>query len=143
MATIKKHEDLEIWQLARQLNKKIYPFLKSLSDTQNYELRKQIDRSAGSIMDNIAEGFERDGNREFIQFLAISKASAYEMRSQLYRALDRDLISKEEFEVFSNDTIAIGNQIGKFITYLNNSNIRGRKFINSSTNPKLEINNSK
>lgn len=143
MATIKKHEDLEIWQLARQLNKKIYPFLKSLSDTQNYELRKQIDRSAGSIMDNIAEGFERDGNREFIQFLAISKASASEMRSQLYRALDRDLISKEEFEVFSNDTIAIGNQIGKFITYLNNSNIRGRKFINSSTNPKLEINNSK
>lgn len=143
MATIKKYEDLEIWQLSRELNKKIYPFLKSLSDSKNYELQKQIDRSAGSIMDNIAEGFERDGNREFIQFLAISKASAAEMRSQLYRALDRGLIGKEEFEAFSNDSIVIGNQIGKFITYLNNSSIRGKKFINSSTNPKPETRNSK
>jgi four helix bundle protein len=128
MATITKFEDLEIWQLSRALNKEIYPFLQRLIETKNYELYKQMDGSAGSIMDNIAEGFERDGNREFIQFLAISKASTGELRSQLYRALDRELIDKEEFEKFQNDCLLIGNKIGKFITYLNNSNIKGKKF---------------
>ena len=129
MATIKRFEDLEIWKHSRQLNKKIHPFLQNLIDKRNYELYKQIDRSAGSIMDNIAEGFERDGNREFIQFLSISKASAGEMRSQLYRALDRELIEEEKFEEYQNDCIAISNQIGKFINYLNNSDIKGKKYI--------------
>ena len=133
MATITKFEDLEIWQLSRALNKEIFPFLQTLNDSRNYELQKQLDRSAGSIMDNIAEGFERDGNREFIQFLAISKASAGEVRSQLYRAFDRNLIEKEKLEKFQNDCLLIGNKIGKFITYLNNSNIKGKKFNNSNT----------
>jgi four helix bundle protein len=129
MATIKRFEDLEIWKHSRQLNKKIQPFLQNLIDKRNYELYKQIDRSAGSIMDNIAEGFKRDGNREFIQFLSISKASAGEMRSQLYRALDRELIEEEKFEEYQNDCIAISNQIGKFINYLNNSDIKGKKYV--------------
>ncbi|MBL7909731.1 MAG: four helix bundle protein [Bacteroidia bacterium] len=133
MATITKFEDLEIWQLSRNLNKDIYPFLKTLNDTKNYELQKQLDRSAGSIMDNIAEGFERDGNREFIQFLAISKASTGEVRSQLYRAYDRNLLEKEKFDQFQNDCQVIGNKIGKFITYLNKSTIKGKKFSNSNT----------
>lgn len=88
MATIKKFEDIEIWQLARKLNKEMYPFLKSLIETKNYELNKQMEKAAGSIMDNVAEGFERDGTHEFIQFLAISKGSIGEIQSQLYRALD-------------------------------------------------------
>ena len=133
MSTITKFEDLEIWQLSRALNKEIFPFLQTLNDSRNYELQKQLDRSAGSIMDNIAEGFERDGNREFIQFLAISKATAGEVRSQLYRAFDRNLIEKEKLEKFQNDCLLIGNKIGKFITYLNNSNIKGKKFNNSNT----------
>ena len=124
---------MEIWQLSIALNKEIFPFLQTLNDSRNYELQKQLDRSAGSIMDNIAEGFERDGNREFIQFLAISKASAGEVRSQLYRAFDRNLIEKEKLEKFQNDCLLIGNKIGKFITYLNNSNIKGKKFNNSNT----------
>ena len=84
MATIKRFEDLDIWQLARELNIKITPLLDKLNERRSYELKSQLDRSAGSVMDNIAEGFERDGNREFIQFLAISKGSLGEVRSQLF-----------------------------------------------------------
>jgi len=83
MATIKRFEDLDIWQIARELNIKILPLLDKLNESRNYELKSQLDRSAGSVMDNISEGFERDGNREFIQFLAISKGSLGEVRSQL------------------------------------------------------------
>ncbi|WP_317899610.1 four helix bundle protein [Aurantibacillus circumpalustris] len=128
MATITKFEDIEIWQLARKLNKEMYPFLQSLIDTRNYELNKQMERASGSIMDNVAEGFERDGTREFIQFLAISKGSAGEIRSQLYRALDRNLITEDQFNKFQIDCKLIGDKIGKFMNYLNNSNIKGKKF---------------
>jgi four helix bundle protein len=129
MATITTFEDIEIWQLARKLNKEMHPFFQSLIETRNYELNKQMERSAGSFMDNIAEGFERDGNREFIQFLAISNASTGEVRSQLYRALDRDLIKKEHFEKFQNDCNLIADKIRKFMNYLNNSSFKGKKFI--------------
>lgn len=128
MATIKKFEDIEIWQLARKFNKEMYPFLKSLIDSDNYELKKQIERAAGSVMDNVAEGFERDGKREFIQFLSISKASLGEIRSQLYRAFDRNLIEEQLFDKFQNDCKIIGDKIGKFMNYLNNSEIKGKKF---------------
>ena len=73
MATIKRFEDLEVWQLARELNIKITPIFNKLNEAKSYELKNQLDRSSGSVMDNIAEGFERDGNRELIQFLAIAK----------------------------------------------------------------------
>jgi four helix bundle protein len=128
MATITRFEDMEIWQLARKLNQEIYPFLRSLVEAKNYELNKQLERSAGSVMDNIAEGFERDGNREFIQFLAVSKASVGEVRSQLYRALDRELINKELFEKLQTDCNLIAGKIGKFINYLNKSGMKGKKF---------------
>jgi four helix bundle protein len=68
MATIKKFEDMEIWQLARQINARIIPLLEDLNENKNLGLRNQLDAAAGSVMDNIAEGFERDGNKEFIQF---------------------------------------------------------------------------
>jgi four helix bundle protein len=109
----------------------MYPFLQSLIDSRNFELNKQMERAAGSIMDNAAEGFERDGTREFIQFLAISKGSAGEIRSQLYRALDRNLITEEQFNKFQVDCKLIGDKIGKFMNYLNNSNIKGKKFTSS------------
>ena len=134
MATITKFEDIEIWQLARSLNKEIYPFLRSLSENRHYELNKQMERSTGSIMDNIAEGFERDGTREFIQFLAISKASTGEVRSQLYRALDRELIESDSFSKFQTDCLVIGDKLGKFINYLNTTEIKGRKFRSRNSN---------
>lgn len=128
MATITKFEDLDVWQLARHLNIKIVPLLEKLSEAKNYDLKSQLDRSAGSVMDNISEGFERDGNREFIQFLAISKGSLGEVRSQLYRALDRRFLKKEEHDLLQEECLLLAGKLGKFISYLNNSEIRGNKF---------------
>jgi four helix bundle protein len=138
MATITSFEEIEIWQLARQLNREIYPFLQNLVNQKNYELNKQLERSAGSIMDNIAEGFERNGTREFIQFLAISKGSAGEVRSQLYRALDRNLIDKETFERFQKHCNIISNKLGKFMNYLNNTDIKGQKFVTTKNKSNLQ-----
>ena len=131
MATINKFEELEIWQAARQLNKDICPVLEVLQGSRNYKLKEQLDSSAGSVMDNIAEGFERGGNREFIQFLAISKGSLGEVRSQLYRACDRKAIEEKELEAFQLKCNELSNKIGKFIFYLNKSDYKGIKFKNN------------
>jgi len=133
MATIKKFEDLEIWQMARTLNIKIIPYLKILAETRDFELKNQLDNSAGSVMDNIAEGFERNGNREFIQFLAIAKGSLGEVRSQFYRLFDRELIDKKTFEILQNDCLILGDKIGAFINYLRNSDFKGNKFKNNNS----------
>ena len=128
MATIKRFEDLDVWQQARDLNIKIMPLLKKLNEERNYDLKSQLDRSAGSVMDNISEGFERDGNREFIQFLAISKGSLGEVRSQLYRSLDRSLLEKEGHDLLQEDCLLLAGKLGKFISYLNNTEYKGTKF---------------
>ncbi len=97
MATIKKFEDILSWKEARELNRLMGKIIDSGKLKNNYRLINQIEGSAGSIMDNIAEGFEREGNKEFIQYLSIAKASCGELRSQLYRALDRRYITQNEF----------------------------------------------
>ena len=96
MGKIQKFEDLEIWSLAREICQLVEFLIQNTNLKTNYSLRDQIDRSSGSIMDNIAEGFERNGNREFIQFLSIAKGSAGEVKSQSYRAFDKNLITKEQ-----------------------------------------------
>jgi len=79
-------------------------------------------------MDNIAEGFERGGSKEFIQFLFISKGSAGEVRSQLYRALDRRHINQQTFDELRNEVIVIGKLISGLISYLKTSSLKGSKF---------------
>lgn len=128
MATITKFEDLEIWQQARELNIKVAPLLNKLVEFKSYRLKDQLDGSAGSVMDNIAEGFERDGNREFIQFLAISKGSLGEVRSQLYRATDRSYLEVEQNEILQVECKLLAGKIANFISYLNNTEHRGNKF---------------
>jgi len=98
MATIEKFEDLEIWQLSRQLCRRVYEFINREPFSKDYKLVNQINSSSGSTMDNIAEGVERGSRNEFIQFLSISKGSAGEVKSQLTRAFDRNYISSIEFE---------------------------------------------
>lgn len=128
MATIHSFEDIVSWKEARILNENIGKLIDSGRFKQNYRLINQIEGSAGSIMDNIAEGFERGGNREFIQFLYIAKASCGELRSQLYRAFDRKLITTDEFDIYSVHAKKISSLIQKLITYLNNSEEKGIKY---------------
>lgn len=131
MATIKKFEELEIWQTARKLSKEICPVLENLQESKNYKLKEQLDGSVGSVMDNIAEGFERDGNREFIQFLAISKGSIGEVKSQLYRAYDRKALNENELNEFQIKCGELAAKIAKFMFYLNNTNYKGNKYKNN------------
>lgn len=128
MATFKRFEDLEIWQLSRKLARLIYSYTLLEKFSKDFSLKDQIKRSSGSVMDNIAEGFERSGNREFINFLAIAKASSGEVQSQLYRAKDFDLINEEQFTAAYNLSEEIKNKIGGFIKYLNASEFKGIKF---------------
>ncbi len=96
MATVKRFEDLEIWIEARRLSKEIIFISKTTELNKDYKLKDQIKGSSGSVMDNIAEGFERNGNGEFRQFLSVAKGSAGETRSQLYRVFDNEYIDEQK-----------------------------------------------
>lgn len=128
MSTIKRFEEIISWKAARELNRILRKLIKEKRFERNFGLISQIERSAGSIMDNIAEGFERGGNKEFIQFLYIAKGSCGELRSQMYRAVDDGYINEEEFNQISNYCNKIGNLIFKLIEYLKTSDLRGQKF---------------
>lgn len=130
MAKIEKFEDLEIWNLSREICRDIEILFETTSLGKRFSLKDQMDRSSGSIMDNIAEGFERNGNREFINFLSFSKGSCGELKSQLYRALDKNIITNEEFETTAVKIELVKNKIGAFMKYLNSSEIKGLKFNN-------------
>ncbi len=142
MATIKNFIDLEVWQLANELEKKIYHQLNTGLLSKDFILKDQMNRSAGSITDNIAEGFGRGGRLEFIQFLSIARASASELQSQLIRCLNRNYISKEIYDELFELTDKTGKKIGAFIKYLNETDKSGTKFQNRvTTNEKRETRN--
>jgi four helix bundle protein len=96
MATIERYEDIQGWQRARELTKFIYAITKQEALARDFSLKDQIRRAAVSVMSNIAEGFERGGRAEFIQFLSIAKSSAAEVQSQLYVALDQEYVTPEQ-----------------------------------------------
>ncbi len=128
MAQIKCFEDLEVWQKSREFCKDIYRITNYELFSRDLKLKDQLKASAGSIMDNIAEGFERDGKKEFVYFLSIAKGSCGESRSQLYRALDYAYIDEQEFEILYQKAIKISKSISGFINYLKQSEIKGLKY---------------
>ena len=128
MATITTFEELDIWQLGREICQDVWDKFENSALGKDFELKNQMNRSSGSIMDNIAEGFERNGRKEFIQFLSYSKGSCGELRSQLYRAFDRKHITEEEFEFLKEKTITESKKIGSFMSYLLKSENNGSKF---------------
>lgn len=126
--TITRFEDLEVWQDARALCRKVKDITDHPPFCNDFRFRDQIRASSGSVMDNIAEGFERGGNKEFIQFLSIAKGSAAEVRSQLYRAADYNYIHDGQLTEMLNMTEMIRKKIGHFINYLKKSAIKGTKY---------------
>ena len=133
MATITKFEDLEVWKLARLLSQSIYPLTFADPVKNDYRLKDQMRGSAGSIMDNIAEGFERASQFEFINSLSFSKGEVGELKSQLYRCLDNNYISQELFDELYEKADILTKKITAFISYLNASKIRGQKYKNRTS----------
>ncbi|MCF8380685.1 MAG: four helix bundle protein [Bacteroidales bacterium] len=125
---VKSFEDLEIWQLARELNKFVFLATEKEPFSKDFRFRDQIRAAAGSTMDNIAEGFERGGNKELTQFLSIAKASNAEVRSQSYRAFDQNYLSETQYEELLAKTDTLSRKISKLIQYIKNSTYKGPKF---------------
>ena len=128
MATITRFEDIEAWKKSRELNREVYRITRSDTFARDFGLRDQIRRASISVMSNIAEGYERDGNAEFRQYLYIAKGSAGEVRAQLYAALDAEYIDQPTFDrvtALAFDTVRL---IKGFIRYLEQSDFKGRKF---------------
>ena len=118
MPTIKRFEDLECWQEARKLVQLIYKLAKNNHFDKDFRLVAQITNSAVSSMANIAEGFHRKSNRDFMKFLDYSRASIAETLSHSYVALDQDYISQEELEHVKQQSDVVWKKVNNFITYL-------------------------
>ena len=121
MSKAQKFEDLTIFQKARELCKEVYAVTKEGEFHKDVRFVQQIHASAGSVMDNIAEGFERDGNKEFINFLYIAKGSCGEVRSQIIRASDVGFLDNETAAKLYNDCLNLSKAISKFISSLKSS----------------------
>ncbi len=130
MATIQRFEDLEIWKKSRILSGKIYPITFNTPIADDFRMKDQLRGSVGSIMDNIAEGFERGSRLEFINGLSIAKRETGELKSQLYRCLDNNYITQKLFDELYNLADELTKMITSFINYLNTSKIKGQKFKN-------------
>jgi len=128
MGRINRFEDLEAWKLAREINKDIYTITKNRNFGRDFGLRDQIRRASVSVMSNIAEGFERDGDKEFANFLSLAKGSLGEIRSQLYSALDQEYITEADFSAIYDKTLNNSRIIAGLINYLKSSNVKGIKF---------------
>lgn len=128
MATVKFFEELKVWKMSRSLSRVIYLLTHKSEFSKDYKLKDQIRASSGSAMDNIAEGFERNSRKEFIQFLTVAKGSAGETRSQLHRALDQNYITQDEFEPAKAMCLSLARMFYAFIKHLNESEIKGIRY---------------
>ena len=121
MATAKSFEELGVWKNGKKFTVLIYKVTNSKTFSSDFSFRDQLRRASVSIISNIAEGFERNGNKEFIRFLKIAKGSAGEIRAQLYIAFELDYISNSEFKELYEEINLISKQLSALITYLRKS----------------------
>jgi len=134
MGTIKKFEDIAAWQVARELSKAVYSMAKVGALSKDFGMRDQLQRAAVSVGCNIAEGFERNGNKEFAKFLWIAKGSSGEVASQIYTALDVGYITQDQFDIVYNLARRCSFLIYKFIVALKASPLAGERY-KISSNP--------
>jgi four helix bundle protein len=132
MPKIERFEDLECWKAARQLRQAVYSYSRRLPFYRDYPLVSQIRRAAQSITANIAEGFEREGHREFLQFLSQAKGSVGEVKDELYTALDESYISRADFDSAYSLADNVTRLLGGFMSYLRRTETTGSKFKRSS-----------
>ena len=128
MARLERFEDIDAWQRARELVKAVYQVTSTGEFARDFGLRDQIRRAAVSVLSNIAEGFERDGNKEFLQFLSFAKGSCGEVRAQLYVALDQSYLSEPQFQELMEETMTVSRLIAGFMKYLHATDLRGSKY---------------
>jgi four helix bundle protein len=128
MATVNKFEDLDVWKKSRVLIKLVYTLTNNPTFNKDNMLIHHIRKTSVSIISNIAEGFERDGNKEFVNFLFIAKGSCGELRSQLYVAFDQNYINESQFLEMSNLAVEISKSLKGLISYLQNSDFKGIKY---------------
>jgi four helix bundle protein len=128
MATFRKLEDIEVWQLARSLSSEIYQLCEGPEYKKDNGMRYQMLNSSGSIADNIAEGFGRRGNKEFHCFLMIAGGSAEELKSQLYRSLDRGFLTEENFNDFKLKLDRIITKLNNLAGILKKSEFKGQRY---------------
>jgi four helix bundle protein len=133
LSTIERFEDLEAWKLARELTGLVYACSGNGNFGREFALRDQIGRASISIVSNIAEGFERDGDKEFIQFLSMAQGSCGEVRAQLYLALDQQYISEALFKELTTKAIQLSRVISGLIRYLRQSQLSGKKYKTAGT----------
>lgn len=128
MATVNRLEDLKAWQKARLLSSSIHQTTRDKVFQDDYDLKRQVRRSGGSVMDNIAEGFGRGNRGEFVQFLSIARGSLTEVKSQLYRSLDNQYVTQSAFDNLYTQADEVGRIIDGLLLYLNNSDNKGRRY---------------
>ena len=128
MSTFETFEEINAWQRARDLTKRVYQISGEGRFAHDFGLRDQMRRACISIMSNIAEGFERSGTKEFVQFLSVAKGSVGEVRSQLCVALDQQYITEGTFEQLSAEAMEISRMLSGLMKYLRKAGIKGSKF---------------
>jgi four helix bundle protein len=128
MAKIERFEDIEAWQQAREITRLVYKVSSKGGFAKDFALVNQIRRASVSILSNIAEGFERNGDKEFVQFLTIAKGSCGEVRAQLYVALDQKYIEEKDFLEIMEQLTQTSRMMSGLINYLKQSDLKGSKF---------------
>ena len=128
MAKAERFEDLEVWQAGRELVRAVYRVTERPAFAHDSSLKGQLRRAAVSAMANVAEGFERGGNKEFVHFLAMAKGSAGEVRSHLYVASDQEYVSADEQRYLAEKAVAVSRMAAGLIKHPRQSPMRGSRY---------------